>query len=329
MHVALVGALAGLLHVVSGPDHLVAVAPLAMKRPWTGLRIGVSWGLGHASGVLFVGAAGVVLRAFVDVEALSRWAEFVIGFVLIGVGIWAISQMRHVVLHKHPHRHEIDDDSSGADEARHVITDDVSTRADEARHAITDDVSTRADEARHAITDDVSTRAGEARHVNNPVYASQTDSHFVAPHESHLHVSSPVTRQINIHAHLHVHAKGACSDAKRMQKDPGRGSFFVGLIHGAAGTGHLLGVVPTLSLPPVLGAMYLGAYGVAAVVAMGAFGLTMGTIGNRLAPALLRRFMLGCGIVAIGLGLYWLQSGWRDIHGHHRVNNSRTVQDVG
>jgi ABC-type nickel/cobalt efflux system permease component RcnA len=249
--------------------------------------------------VLFVGAAGVVLRAFVDVEALSRWAEFVIGFVLIGVGIWAISQMRHVVLHKHPHRHEIDNDSPVADDARHAKIDDVTTRADDARHA------------------------------NIPAHNSHTDSHFVAPHESHLHVSSPMTRQVNIHAHLHVHANGACSDTKRMQKDPGRGSFFVGLIHGAAGTGHLLGVVPTLSLPPILGAMYLGAYGVAAVVAMGAFGLTMGTIGNRLAPALLRRFMLGCGIVAIGLGLYWLQSGWRDIHGHHQVNNSRTVQDVG
>jgi hypothetical protein len=43
---------------------------------------------------------------------------------------------------------------------------------------------------------------------------------------------------------------------------------------------------------------------------MGTFGLSMGLIGNRLAPEKLRQFMLGSGIVAIGLGLYWLYAGW-------------------
>src|SRR5512142_2033337 len=99
MHVALAGTLAGLLHVVSGPDHLVAVAPLAMKRPTLGLRVGLMWGVGHASGVILVGLLGVVLRSFVKIDSLSRWAEFIVGFVLMGVGVWAILQMKKVVLH--------------------------------------------------------------------------------------------------------------------------------------------------------------------------------------------------------------------------------------
>jgi ABC-type nickel/cobalt efflux system permease component RcnA len=251
-----------------------------MKRPWTGFRSGINWGLGHASGVLFVGAIGVVLRSFIDIEALSRWAEFVVGFVLIGVGVWAISQMRKVVVHKHPHRHK---------------TEGLRRTVDVPVH--------------------------EAHRTTGQAHALPFESHLGAPHEGHLHSAAPVSPEATIHAHLHVHTQGAPQNGEATPQRLSRGSFLVGLVHGAAGTGHLLGVVPTLSLPPLLGAVYLAAYGVAAVVAMGAFGFTMGTIGNRLAPELLRRFMFGCGALAIGLGMYWLHSGWRDIHAVHQPND--------
>jgi hypothetical protein len=71
--------------------------------------------------------------------------------------------------------------------------------------------------------------------------------------------------------------------------------------------------LPSLALPPLAGALYLGSYGVAAIIAMGAFGLVMGIIGNRLRPQILRRVMLGCGILAIGLGLFWLGSAWQTL----------------
>jgi len=50
----LTGLLAGGVHVLSGPDHLAAVAPLAVqdRSAW---RSGLRWGLGHSSGVLLVG----------------------------------------------------------------------------------------------------------------------------------------------------------------------------------------------------------------------------------------------------------------------------------
>ena len=102
----LTGLTFGLLHVWSGPDHLAAVAPLAVaqRRPtWlTGLR----WGLGHAGGVLLVGLASLLLREALPLEWLSAWSERLVGVVLIGIGLWGLRQAFSRNLHAHEHSHE-------------------------------------------------------------------------------------------------------------------------------------------------------------------------------------------------------------------------------
>ena len=45
------GLLAGSMHVVSGPDHLVALAPLALHDKKRAYGVGALWGLGHGVGV--------------------------------------------------------------------------------------------------------------------------------------------------------------------------------------------------------------------------------------------------------------------------------------
>ncbi|MGC4067505.1 MAG: hypothetical protein QM784_23220 [Polyangiaceae bacterium] len=287
MHAALAGALAGLLHVVSGPDHLVAVAPLAMRRPWSGLRIGLGWGLGHASGVVLVGAVGVLLKTVFDVSLLSQWAEFSVGFVLIGIGIWAILQMRSIVVHVHPHGH-----ARGADSG------------ESHGHALAS-----ATAVAHGRTQDGAAVGANVDSMQPNALGSSVGqrSHSAASHESHLHSAPPAA-----HAHLHVHTPKERARAESHHPSD-RSSYWVGLIHGAAGTGHLLGVLPSLALPPTLGATYLLCYGIAAVIAMGAFGFTMGLVGNRISATWLRRFMFACGIAAIALGLFWIQASYLEL----------------
>ena len=103
MIAVLSGFVAGLLHVLSGPDHLAAIAPLSVEgrsRAWnTGLR----WGLGHAGGVLLVGLLSLGLRGVLPVNLLSSWAERLVGVVLIGIGIWGVR--RALLTHVHAHRH--------------------------------------------------------------------------------------------------------------------------------------------------------------------------------------------------------------------------------
>lgn len=104
---AIIGGLAaGAIHVLAGPDHLAAVAPLAAdrdERPWTA---GLLWGLGHAGGVVVVGVAALLLREVLPVERISGWSERLVGLVLIGIGIWGIRQARRQRIHVHEHRHD-------------------------------------------------------------------------------------------------------------------------------------------------------------------------------------------------------------------------------
>ena len=107
------GALAGFVHVLSGPDHLAAVTPMAVAGRERGWLAGWTWGFGHASGVVLVAVLAVLLRDVLPpIEAISAWSERIVGVALIAVGLWAFrrsTQMRStahahgVVLHRHIH----------------------------------------------------------------------------------------------------------------------------------------------------------------------------------------------------------------------------------
>jgi ABC-type nickel/cobalt efflux system permease component RcnA len=103
---ALAGTLAGLVHVLSGPDHLAAIAPLASdshRRSWLA---GALWGLGHSSGVLIVGLLALLFRSWLPLESLSSWSERMVGIVLIGIGLWGLTRaLRARVIHAHSHTH--------------------------------------------------------------------------------------------------------------------------------------------------------------------------------------------------------------------------------
>ena len=104
MLVVFTGAIAGLFHVLSGPDHLAAVAPLAVNGRRRGWIAGWTWGLGHASGVVAVALLGVVLREILPpIDVLSAWSERLVGAALIGIGLWALSRGLRVAPARHQH----------------------------------------------------------------------------------------------------------------------------------------------------------------------------------------------------------------------------------
>jgi hypothetical protein len=102
---ALAGAMAGFIHVLSGPDHLAAIAPLASSRRRSPWLTGCLWGIGHSTGVLVVGLLALWLRERLPLDAVSSWSERAGGIMLIGIGLWGLHRavVRHV--HAHPHTH--------------------------------------------------------------------------------------------------------------------------------------------------------------------------------------------------------------------------------
>ena len=124
MLTVLTGLVASVTHVVTGPDHLAAVTPLAIdsrKRSWL---IGLSWGIGHTIGMVLIGLLFILFKELLPVEAISRHSDTIIGVLLVGIGSLAIFRIyrRHAhgslphthfhtkpVLYAHIHSHSHED----------------------------------------------------------------------------------------------------------------------------------------------------------------------------------------------------------------------------
>ncbi len=191
---ALAGMAAGAIHVLAGPDHLAAVAPLASGARERGWRLGMRWGLGHAGGVALAGLAALVLRGVLPLDRLSSAGERLVGVMLIGIGL-----------------------------------------------------------------------AGLLRAVG--------------------------------HRAPHVHA-------------PGRAAFGVGVVHGVAGTSHLVGVLPALALPRAAdGIAYLAGFGAGTVLAMIIFAQVVGRVARGFegrGAGFYLGWLRGCCVLAIVTGGIWL-----------------------
>ena len=217
MLMALTGALAGLVHVLAGPDHLAAVGPLALAGRRRGWLAGWTWGIGHASGVVVVALLAIWLRDVMPpIAAISAWSERLVGGALIAVGAWTLGRGLRI-------------------------------------------------------------RPAEHRHGGT--------------------------------AHDHLHVQAGPSWLRRLGH--AHASFYLGILHGAAGSSHIVGVLPALALPTRGAAVtYIVAFGIGTVAAMTAFGAVAGLAGERTREdaATHRLMTVTAALLAIVVGGVWLTS---------------------
>ncbi len=100
------GIAAGAIHVVGGVDHLISMTPSAFSHPRIAFRNGVTWGLGHSAGVLFLSILAIWIKDFTYIQRMSAVAEFSVGIVLLVVGVLAIRSSLGLNIHTHSHVHE-------------------------------------------------------------------------------------------------------------------------------------------------------------------------------------------------------------------------------
>lgn len=101
MIAVLTGLAAGFLHVLAGPDHLAAVAPLAVTDARAAWRSGLVWGVGHTAGVMLVGTLLLAFRELLPLDALSAWSERAVGAALVAIGAWGLWNVRRPHTHRH------------------------------------------------------------------------------------------------------------------------------------------------------------------------------------------------------------------------------------
>ncbi|HSE27826.1 MAG TPA: hypothetical protein VLA95_06315 [Gemmatimonadales bacterium] len=138
-----------------------------------------------------------------------------------------------------------------------------------------------------------------------------------------LHLHPP--EEHGDHAHLHAHGVGAHPHAHGGRESGtasheaaphphphvhGRGITAVGLVHGLAGTSAVVALVPvTLMSRPLVGVLYLVAFGLGTVVAMTGFALAAALAMRQAGHGSLdwaRRLGRGAGLGAVGVGVYWI-----------------------
>ena len=110
-----VALLLGLRHA-SDPDHLAAVSTLIASDPDDGTRragrLGLSWGLGHATTLALFGLPIVLFQSYLP-DTVGRAAEALVGLMIMLLAARLLVRWRRGHFHAHPHRH-------GTTEHRHL-----------------------------------------------------------------------------------------------------------------------------------------------------------------------------------------------------------------
>ena len=108
--VANLGLIIGVRHAFE-PDHLMAIATLTAseRSVRNALRLGASWGIGHATTLLMLGATLALLRASMP-DTLTAMFEGFVAVMVIAIGVdcvrrgWRDGRTGMPVQHRHPGR---------------------------------------------------------------------------------------------------------------------------------------------------------------------------------------------------------------------------------
>ncbi len=123
-----------------------------------------------------------------------------------------------------------------------------------------------------------------------------------------LHIHEHKHDQVN-HFHFHLHKKDIPHQNKKAHFHS-HTALAIGVIHGLAGSSHLLGVLPALALPTKEeAAVYLVSFGVGTIAAMIGFSHVLGIVAYKfenIGAVFYRRLSYIFSFSAIGIGIYWI-----------------------
>jgi len=305
----LTGFIASVAHVATGPDHLAAVTPLAIdsrKKSW---MIGFSWGFGHTVGMLLIGALFLIFREFLPVEAISKHSDTAIGFLLIGIGIWALVRLyrRHThgylphahfhtrpFLYPHIHKH--------THPVPLVFEHPVVPVPHDHPHEHSHDHTSPPDHEDHRQTHDLHHHElHDHPHSHGHGHDHHYEFHQVHAHhdgnQDHHHESIPD------YGHGHVHIGKVRQNAFS--------AFLIGTVHGFAGFSHLFALLPSLALPTLLASViYIIAFATGTILTMIIFAFILGIVAHRSEvkdnQLFLKWFSLTGALLAIAIGILWI-----------------------
>lgn len=84
------GSIMGIIHVLAGVDHLSALATLSVGSSWRAIKLGIRWGLGHSAGLILVTIIFLLLKGEVNINIFKKYCDSLVGLFMIILGIHSI-----------------------------------------------------------------------------------------------------------------------------------------------------------------------------------------------------------------------------------------------
>ncbi|KAL3671019.1 hypothetical protein V7S43_004203 [Phytophthora oleae] len=261
------GLLLGIVHVLTGPDHLSALAAMSNGGSWRAFALGLRWGCGHSLGLIIMTAIFFAAGQTIDLDATGEYLNYVVGVFMIALGLWtgrSVYRKYHVKL---------------AEEKAHaVIDEDVRSCTGFNSEANTPTV--------------VSLKPTNANTIAEPsTICSPTGSYALmihdepkTPSDSHTPRDARQPKSDEADEDPTTFKKKYCSNFSfenpLMQEVA---ALCVSIVHGIAGPGGILGVLPAVVLNNWgKSTAYLASFCVASIFIMGVFAALYGEITRRL-----------------------------------------------
>ena len=281
----------GLLHVIAGPDHLSALAALSVGSSWKAVWMGIRWGIGHSSGLIVVAIIFIAAKGDIDLRTIGRYFDMIVGFFMIGIGcfglvqIWKIRNERNL-------KKNIDMESTGL----------LQSPWNKGLEMVETPMELPSGDRTTLHSGYKSPRKYDAGGHRTESSPTPVRSDSIVSEDDHI---DDAKKLLNI-----IHAKcpwcicicnnALCSLCGRicgLQQAPSRTdgdefndpmtqnllSFVIGVVHGVAGPGGILGVLPAVEMTQISSSViYLGSFIFASTLSMGVFAALYGEITKRL-----------------------------------------------
>lgn len=266
------GLLLGVVHVLTGPDHLSALAAMASNSSWKAFGLGIRWGCGHSIGLIIMALIFFAAGQSVDLDDIGAYCNYVVGVFMIGLGIWTL---KHAQEKYQAQRKEAQaNDAMIAPEplqvplypASHVATSS-SQNQDAAAIVPSPKSSSSSQTPYHLIQIDSNT------HEENDAVAQKKQC--MCCHNANL--NNPTTQRVRFSGCWTV-----CSLVEANYVLSQITALLVGIVHGIAGPGGILGVLPAVVLDDwTKSVAYLASFCIASILIMGVFAALYGELTGR------------------------------------------------